>query len=296
MVHRWRYVCLIVVLAGCFQQAGESLQPVDSTSTPAATTSSNNNAEQTENNSELNTSTDSNSLENDSATPTFPPITVISPRDITPFATVTPLVPDTATPDTDSSGDVAITQQVITPISPLMGNVDTAITPDANTQAIPESSATNTTSEGTEEAVVEPDTETITASSSSDTCTYRVQPGDNLYRIAIGNDFSLQEMRDANPDLVGEAPVLQPGQVLNLPSCDGSAAPEPASVVQPASPDQTPVAGQPGQSYTVQRGDTLLAIANRFGITVRQIVAANNIADPNRLSVGQVIIIPVSAE
>lgn len=44
--------------------------------------------------------------------------------------------------------------------------------------------------------------------------------------------------------------------------------------------------------YTVQPGDTLSGIADRFGITVDDIVRANNIADPNSLSEGQVLTIP----
>jgi hypothetical protein len=42
----------------------------------------------------------------------------------------------------------------------------------------------------------------------------------------------------------------------------------------------------------VQPGDTLSAIAERFGTTVEAIVAANNIEDPNQIYPGQVLIIP----
>ena len=48
--------------------------------------------------------------------------------------------------------------------------------------------------------------------------------------------------------------------------------------------------------YTVQPGDVLSAIADRFGVTVEDIVAANNIADPDILSVGQELEIPLSDE
>jgi len=46
--------------------------------------------------------------------------------------------------------------------------------------------------------------------------------------------------------------------------------------------------------YIVQPGDTLGHIAQRFGTTVDAIARANNIANVNRLSVGQVLNIPTS--
>ncbi len=47
--------------------------------------------------------------------------------------------------------------------------------------------------------------------------------------------------------------------------------------------------------YVVQAGDTLFAIAQRFGTTVDAIVRANNIQDPNNIFVGQVLTIPTGA-
>ena len=45
--------------------------------------------------------------------------------------------------------------------------------------------------------------------------------------------------------------------------------------------------------YTVKRGDTLSKIANRYGITVNEIVALNNIKNPNLIYVGQHLRIPL---
>jgi hypothetical protein len=51
-----------------------------------------------------------------------------------------------------------------------------------------------------------------------------------------------------------------------------------------------------GQLYTVRRFDTLHRVAQRFGVTVRQILAANpQITNPNALFVGQQICIPDGA-
>jgi LysM repeat protein len=53
----------------------------------------------------------------------------------------------------------------------------------------------------------------------------------------------------------------------------------------------------PGETtYTVVSGDTLGAIAAAHGTTVAAIVAANNIADPNAIDIGQVLIIPAAAQ
>jgi murein DD-endopeptidase MepM/ murein hydrolase activator NlpD len=46
--------------------------------------------------------------------------------------------------------------------------------------------------------------------------------------------------------------------------------------------------------YVVQPGDTLYAIAERFGSTVEAIVAANELADPGLISVGQRLRIPTA--
>ena len=45
-------------------------------------------------------------------------------------------------------------------------------------------------------------------------------------------------------------------------------------------------------AYTVAAGDTLGVIAARFGVSVEAIVTANGITDPNRIRVGQVLLIP----
>jgi hypothetical protein len=70
------------------------------------------------------------------------------------------------------------------------------------------------------------------------------------------------------------------------PSASPSAAPS-ASLAPTASPEPTQ------QVYVVVAGDTLSSIANRFDVTVDQILAANpEIENPNRIAVGDEIVIP----
>jgi LysM repeat protein len=47
-----------------------------------------------------------------------------------------------------------------------------------------------------------------------------------------------------------------------------------------------------GQTYTVVSGDTLLDIANRFDVSVDDLIAINNLTDPTALFVDQVLTIP----
>ena len=44
--------------------------------------------------------------------------------------------------------------------------------------------------------------------------------------------------------------------------------------------------------YTVVRGDTLIQIADRHGIHLNDLVRVNNIADPTKIFVGQILLIP----
>lgn len=50
------------------------------------------------------------------------------------------------------------------------------------------------------------------------------------------------------------------------------------------------------QIYVVVAGDSISSIANRFGITLDEIVRANSITDPNVVNVGTRLIIPVAAD
>ena len=44
--------------------------------------------------------------------------------------------------------------------------------------------------------------------------------------------------------------------------------------------------------YTIEKGDTLVSIAGAFGVDMKVIVALNNIPNPNRIAIGQKILVP----
>lgn len=97
--------------------------------------------------------------------------------------------------------------------------------------------------------------------------TYTVQAGDTLSGIAAKLGVSTSAIsgyRSGNPNLI------YPGEVLKING--GNTAPKPA-----------------GRTYTVVAGDTLGAIAARYGTTYQALAAKNGIANPNLIYPGQVL-------
>ena len=77
------------------------------------------------------------------------------------------------------------------------------------------------------------------------------------------------------------------------PTAASTAPPTPTPTPTPAlTPTPTPAP----QTYTVQPGDTLLAVAERFGITVEDLQAKNDLPDPNNIFVGQKLELPQPGE
>jgi len=60
----------------------------------------------------------------------------------------------------------------------------------------------------------------------------------------------------------------------------------------PDSPHPLPPLRTETIDYTVQSGDTLRALAVRYGVGINQLIETNQISDPNQLAVGQNLIIP----
>ena len=80
---------------------------------------------------------------------------------------------------------------------------------------------------------------------------------------------------------------------LPTPSPRPTASPTPTLAPTPTpTPAPTPAPPPPQTTYVVQSGDTLAAIAQRFGTTVEALQSANGISDPDEIRVGQVLVIP----
>ncbi len=76
--------------------------------------------------------------------------------------------------------------------------------------------------------------------------------------------------------------------VIDRPAPAANKSPRPHPATPPAPANDEPKADARG-SYTVRKGDTLLKIALDFGQNYRDIVAWNNLADPDDIKVGQML-------
>ena len=112
--------------------------------------------------------------------------------------------------------------------------------------------------------------------------TYTVVPGDTVSSIAGRYGLSTASVLALNG--LSWKSLIFPGQVLKLAASTASAGP--AAAAAPA-----PAAGAGGR-YTVVRGDTISAIAARFGVTTQAVLAANGLGWSSIIYPGQIIAIP----
>jgi LysM repeat protein len=254
---------LSLALVGCFQTAGQELPPtqIDLAAVSAATATFAPTALPT-------------ILMQVTETSTLPPLDTPS------LPTETPLIPPTEVqPVTDSQPTVP----------PLYTETYTA-TPVEPTAEIPPTS---------------PLLPTPTALPTQNPCIHVVQPGEWLLKIARAYNIDPQALRAANPQLPNPDSLNVGDQVI-IPNCNADAqAPAPTTPPQPEAPinptpsvQEAPAGGVPTpimlseRVYTVASGDTLGAIARKFGITVQALKDANGLGN-DFLRVGQQLRIPL---
>jgi LysM repeat protein len=97
------------------------------------------------------------------------------------------------------------------------------------------------------------------------------------------NREGLNELTTKLTELVEKLENWQPsGRVAAVPS-GGSGGDDVDGATAPAGS---------GGTYSIQSGDTLSRIAQRFGVSLSSLMAANPTVDPKRLQIGQVVVIP----
>ncbi len=127
---------------------------------------------------------------------------------------------------------------------------------------------------------------------------YVVQQGDKLSIIAKKYGLTVAQLQAANN--ISDVNRIKAGQTLVIPPKGAAAAPAatpkpgttPAPTIKPGTPVPTVAVPAGGTTYVVQEGDKLSLIAKKYGVTVAQLQAANNISDVNRIKVGQTLVIP----
>ena len=122
--------------------------------------------------------------------------------------------------------------------------------------------------------------------------THIVQPGENLFRIALRYGIDLQQLSAANG--ISDARSIYSGQELiipglTLPAVAGETTTENSIVENPL------VAASP-IIHVIQRGEILTQIAGQYGVTIEAVMQANGLADPNRIRVGDELQIWASPE
>ncbi|MCP5356599.1 MAG: LysM peptidoglycan-binding domain-containing protein [Pseudomonadales bacterium] len=128
---------------------------------------------------------------------------------------------------------------------------------------------------------------------------YVVQKGDSLSAIArrfktsVAQLTSLNQIRDAGRISIGQRLLLPQDTAAATGQTSAQIAAAARSESAPA-PSAQSTASRKSDSYTVRRGDTLSRIANRFGLSERSLLQANNIDHPDLIYPGQTLALPGS--
>lgn len=212
--------------------------------------------------------------------------------DTTTDDTTPPDTTDTGTTDggtTDGGGDEVPADDSSTPTDGDTTTDDQSTGDDtAVDDTTTDDTADDTAADTTDDTAVDDTTEDNADQTSDETsdgtipATHTVAAGENLYRIGL--KYGISWVAIANANNLANPNILTVGQVLNLP---GASSPTP-------DPGPTP-SPQTETTYVVQAGDNLFRIGLKFGISWVQIAEANGLVNPNLITVGDELKIPVDA-
>lgn len=140
------------------------------------------------------------------------------------------------------------------------------------------------------------------AHSSTGATSYSVKKGDSLTTIAARVKVSLTALLKANN--FTKSSVIHPGQIITLPS--GAIVPAPAAATATSSttidaPKGTGSSNAEGSSsekletYKVQKGDSLTAIASKAKVSLEALLKVNGFTKSSLIHPGQIINLPIGA-
>lgn len=116
---------------------------------------------------------------------------------------------------------------------------------------------------------------------------HQVQEGETLLAIAVTYDTTVEEIQALNPDVDPE--LIQVGQLLLIPV--PTPTPGPTSTPVPGVPTPTP---PETIVHIVMAGETLLSIAEKYGVSLTVIRTANDLPpDDDTIRVNQSLVIPL---
>ncbi|HPD41845.1 MAG TPA: LysM peptidoglycan-binding domain-containing protein [Anaerolineae bacterium] len=127
-------------------------------------------------------------------------------------------------------------------------------------------------SDGAAPTTLLPESPTVVATPAS--TSYTVQPGDTLLALAMHYGLPMAAIQLANQ--MGGSTTLYAGQTLEIPAADAWRGASPFWTV-----------------YEVQSGDTVIDIAQQFGLDFVALVAVNELTDADVLHVGQALVLPL---
>lgn len=129
-----------------------------------------------------------------------------------------------------------------------------------------------------------------TAAPAATTLTHTVGPGDTVWDLARAYGTSVKAIAEANA--LGSRAVIRIGQTLTIPGATAPGGTAASATPTLATPENISSFGTSTAIHRVVAGETLSAIAARYGSSVAAIVEANGLKNPSLIRVGQSLTVP----
>ena len=175
---------------------------------------------------------------------------------------------------TKSGAGVAVPEQVETaPVPPMPPSADVMAAPALQPVAFP--------------AILPPVEPAPLKTSVAAENVYVVKSGDSLSKIAAAHGVKAAELKELNQ--IADVNKIRIGQKLILPDYAKASKSQPAEKSAAKAAPKAPVSGD---AYVVKPGDALSKIASAHGVKTKDLMAANNLTDANKIRAGQKLVIP----